>query len=124
MPTEDIFAPVLRRIGRSLGAYVYLMDAYEDSEADQKKHRFNPLTELKTQADYEELIRESLILFAAEATEAADLLPLGQDADLISHVLRHGIWSRYAQLQKKEDIPPLDEKTCDGEETPIREVSP
>ena len=43
---DDIFAPVLREIGRGLGAFISLMDAYEDEEEDAKKGRFNPLGDL------------------------------------------------------------------------------
>ena len=58
-PKEDVFAPVLREIGKGLGKFVYLMDAYEDYEKDIKKGRFNPLNALQGPG-YEELIRDSL----------------------------------------------------------------
>lgn len=100
-PKEDVFAPVLRKIGNSLGRFVYLMDAYEDFDKDRKKGRFNPLDVLKGDG-YEELIRDSLTGMLSEACEALDLLPLSQDLDLLHNVLYEGVWNRYTLLEEKK----------------------
>ncbi len=103
-PKEDAFSPILRQIGSSLGEFVYLMDAWEDFEEDRKKNRFNPLAALHEQPDYEDLIRNSLLMFMGEAVEACELLPLERDLDLIRHVLYHGVWTRYASVLEKRRI--------------------
>ena len=100
-PKEDVFALVLRKVGNSLGRFVYLMDAYEDFDKDRKKGRFNPLDVLKGDG-YEELIRDSLTGMLSEACDALDLLPLSQDLDLLHNVLYEGVWNRYTLLEEKK----------------------
>jgi hypothetical protein len=100
-PKEDVFAPVLREIGKGLGKFVYLMDAYEDYEKDIKKGRFNPLDALQGPG-YEELIRDSLTGMLSEACQAMDLLPLSQDIELLHNVVYEGVWNRYALLEEKK----------------------
>ena len=103
---DDIWGDALRCIGESLGAFIYLVDAMDDFEQDQRRRRFNPLTDLHKQPDYFETLRQSLTLIAAQAAEALESLPLEQDVSLIRNVVYSGIWIRYEQLlaasQKKE----------------------
>ncbi len=103
---DDIWGDALRCIGEALGAFIYLVDAMDDFEKDQRRRHFNPLTELHSQPDYFETMRQSLTLIAAQAAEALESLPLEQDIGLIRNVIYSGIWVRYEQLlsasQKKE----------------------
>ena len=99
---QDEWAPMLRALGDALGRFIYLMDAYEDFEADRRLRRFNPLTRLHEQPDYEDQIRDILYLLAGEAAQALDLLPLERDLDLIRNVIYSGIWLRYALMHKKD----------------------
>ena len=98
---EDVFAPHLREMGAALGRFIYLMDAYEDYDADMKRHRFNPLGALHAQPDYEERMEEILALEMAACVRAYDYLPIQQDANLIRSILYSGVWRRYAALQAK-----------------------
>ncbi|MBE5783543.1 MAG: hypothetical protein E7329_09560 [Clostridiales bacterium] len=100
---NDAWAPILWEIGAGLGRFVYFMDAYEDYEKDLKKKRFNPLQELHRQPDYEAFCLETLTMLAAEATAQFELLPLERDRDILKNVMYSGIWTRYAQLQKKKN---------------------
>ena len=103
---NDTWADALRCAGESLGGFIYLVDAMDDFEQDQRRRRFNPLTDLHAQADYLETMRQSLTILAAQAAEALESLPLEQDVALIRNVIYSGIWTRYeqlkAKLQKKE----------------------
>lgn len=38
---EDLWADTLQRIGEGLGRFIYLMDAYDDLEADLRRGRYN-----------------------------------------------------------------------------------
>ena len=98
---EDVFSPWLRAMGEALGRFVYLMDAYEDYDGDLRRGRFNPLTALHAQADYEERMEEILTLEMAKCVQAFERLPILRDAGLLRNVLYSGVWGRYAQLQKK-----------------------
>ena len=100
---KDVFAPVLFRLGSALGAFVYLMDAWEDYDGDMKKDCFNPLGEMHAQADYEDLIHEALLMKMGDAAREMDLLPLERDMDLIENVVYHGVWTRYDFLTRKKN---------------------
>lgn len=99
----DSFSPLLREIGAGLGRFVYFMDAYEDYDADRRKKRFNPLKSLHELPDYENFCLDMLTVLIAEATRAFDMLPLEQDLDILSNVMYTGIWTRYAQIHRKDD---------------------
>ena len=43
---DDIWAPALRGMGNGLGAFIYLMDAYDDLEKDSRRGQFNALQQL------------------------------------------------------------------------------
>ena len=43
---EDIWSPTLQAMGRGLGGFIYLMDAYDDLPKDARKGQFNALQEL------------------------------------------------------------------------------
>ena len=60
---DDIWAPALRAMGQGLGGFIYLMDAYDDLEKDEKKGRFNALRQLADElppAAYEQRCHELL----------------------------------------------------------------
>ena len=103
---DDAWGGALRCIGEALGGFIYLVDAMDDYEQDQRRRRFNPLTGLHDMPDYFETMRQSLTLMAAQAAEALESLPLEQDVSLIRNVVYSGIWTRFEQLlsksQKKE----------------------
>ena len=96
---EDVFAPVLYRIGEGLGRFVYLMDAYEDKKADKKHGRYNPLLLMQI-PDEEKVVSDSLTTMLAAASDALDDLPLERDLDLIQNVIFEGVWNRYVLLHK------------------------
>ena len=99
---QDEWADMLYGLGHALGRFIYMMDAYEDYDADKRLRRFNPLRTLHSQPDYETQVRDILLLLAGEAAQELDLLPLERDLDLIQNVLFSGIWMRYARMHRKD----------------------
>ena len=97
----DIWSGTLREIGDGLGRFIYFMDAYDDLNADIKRKRYNPLKALKDREDYEAVCLSALTMMVADATQAFELLPIVQDADILRNILYSGIWSKYAMLQKR-----------------------
>lgn len=97
----DLWSPPLRAMGESLGRFIYLMDAYEDLPSDERRRRFNPLRELKRDAQYDAVCRDALSLLIAECTDAFEVLPLEKDMDILRNVLYSGVWARYAQIQRR-----------------------
>ena len=100
---EDEWADSLEKIGQSLGRFIYLMDAYDDLEGDLHHGRYNPLRELSGQEDFEELIRQSLMLVMGECTREFELLPLIRDVDILRNILYGGCWGRYQLKQQKRE---------------------
>lgn len=102
---EDFFAPMLREMGRALGRFIYLMDAYEDLPADVKKNRSNPLRALSQHGDYDREMRQILMLEMNACTAAFERLPLVRDMTLMRNIFYSGVWGRYAWLCKKRGVP-------------------
>lgn len=89
---KDHWEPQLRRMGESLGRYIYLADAAVDFRQDQKKGSYNPLMALSTAP---EDLRPILMTILGEASEAFEILPLVQDARLLKNILYSGLWIKY-----------------------------
>ena len=105
---DDLWAGELYAVGAGLGRFVYWMDAWEDYNADQRRHRFNPLAVYHDRPDYEDFCRQTMELFLAEAAEHFELLPLEKDLDLLRNVLYSGVWQRWWALnhaeRRKDDV--------------------
>lgn len=99
---EDVWAPVLGQLGRGLGGFIYLMDAYDDLEKDKKRGSFNalaPLAAALPPAAFEERCHTLLTEQMAVCAEAFGLLPVLKDTPegaLLYNVIYSGVWGRYA----------------------------
>ena len=100
---SDYWADTLAQMGQGLGRFIYLMDAYEDLPGDLRKGRYNPLAAYHQREDYESFVHQCLTMLIAECTEAFEMLPVVQDADLLRNILSGGCWMRYHALQKRRD---------------------
>lgn len=101
---DDEWTEELKCLGFYLGKFIYLMDAYEDREKDQKNRSYNPLVALfeeKSAEEYETLCRCLLTCQVGECARSFERLPVLLHADLIRNILYSGIWSKYEILQKK-----------------------
>ena len=96
---NDVWADALQCIGEALGAFIYLVDAMDDYDRDQRRKCFNPLIRVHDSPDYFDTLKQALTLVAAQAAEAVESLPLEQDVSLIRNVVYSGIWVRYEQLK-------------------------
>lgn len=99
---EDHFSPVLRCMAEGLGRFIYLMDAYEDLEKDQRHGRYNPLIPLAAEADFEARAKEWMTMMLGDCVVEFEKLPLVQDAGLLRNILYSGLWTKYAMLQNKK----------------------
>lgn len=113
---EDMWGDTLEQMGRALGRFIYLMDAYDDLDKDIRKKRFNALREYRERDDYEAFVKESLTLLIAECTDAFETLPLVQDMDILRNILYAGCWTRYrlrqTKLDRKSSVPANPSKTA------------
>lgn len=92
---DDIWAPALRGMGNGLGAFIYLMDAYDDLARDKRKGAYNPLKTMSEQPGYEEEMREIFELLLARCAKCFERLPCVEDADLLRNILYSGVWLKY-----------------------------
>lgn len=100
---KDLWAAELRELGRGLGRFVFWMDAWEDYDADRKRHRFNPLTGFHDREDYEAFCLDTLEMFIGEAAAHFEVLPLEKHLALLRNVLYSGAWQRYTLLNEKKE---------------------
>lgn len=99
---EDQFSSDLRRFGFFLGKFIYLLDAYDDLETDEKHGCFNPLLPMKDSVNFEERTEEILEMMMAEAARSFEMLPVIENADILRNILYGGVWTRFLAKKKKE----------------------
>ncbi|WP_343003062.1 DUF5685 family protein [Intestinibacter bartlettii] len=99
---KDEYEQNLRNIGFNLGKYIYILDAYEDFEEDNKKGRYNPFIdyidkkeELKNKVD--RLISMSLGM----ATKDIEQLNLEFNKSIIDNIIYSGVYLRYKSILEK-----------------------
>ena len=99
---KDEYEQNLRNIGFNLGKYIYILDAYEDLEEDNKKGRYNPFIdyidkkeELKNKVD--RLISMSLGM----ATKNIEQLNLEFNKSIIDNITYSGVYLRYKSILEK-----------------------
>lgn len=93
---EDEYAEKLREFGRSLGKFIYIMDACLDLKSDIKNQRYNPMIMSSS-----ENFRDILNLLMADCTGNYKQLPIEKDKKLIENILYSGVWSKYEAEKKK-----------------------
>ncbi len=99
---KDEYEQNLRNIGFNLGKYIYILDAYEDLEEDNKKGRYNPFIdyidkkeELKNKVD--RLISMSLGM----DTKNIEQLNLEFNKSIIDNIIYSGVYLRYKSILEK-----------------------
>ena len=99
---KDEYEQNLRNIGFNLCKYIYILDAYEDLEEDNKKERYNPFIdyidkkeELKNKVD--RLISMSLGM----ATKNIEQLNLEFNKSIIDNIIYSGVYLRYKSILEK-----------------------
>ena len=106
---QDLWTPVLEGMGRGLGGFIYLMDAYDDLEKDRKKGRYNALQALAEQlppAVYETRCRELLTQQIGLCAQQFQLLPILKETpegQILYNTLYSGVWSQYALVRKHRE---------------------
>lgn len=106
---EDEWSGYLRQLGFYLGKFIYLMDAYDDLEKDEKDGNYNPLRQLLRAGMSSEQIDEKayamLMMMGAGATAGFEKLPILENVDILRNILYSGIWGRYNEKKKPKAEP-------------------
>lgn len=92
---DDIWSPVLKRMGFFLGKFIYLMDAYDDLEKDAKKNSYNPWIFYQNRDDFSEYSHAILTMMMAECAREFEHLPILLDASILRNILYSGVWAKY-----------------------------
>ena len=117
---QDHWSPELRSIGFHLGKFIYLLDAYDDLEHDQRKGAYNPLKALSQQPGYEEEMKEIFELLLAQCAQSFERLPCVEDADLLRNILYSGVWLKYNCKTAKQARSVAEWRLCLDFSTAIR----
>ena len=106
---EDPWMPVLEAMGRGLGGFIYLMDAYDDLEKDAKNGSFNALAALRARLDdeaFETRCHELLTQQMGICAEAFGLLPVLKDSpegQLLYNTIYSGVWCKYTLIKARRE---------------------
>ena len=74
---RDEWEAPLRAMGEYLGRFIFVMDAYDDLAADEKRGAYNPLTALEGEG-FEQTVENALTMLIGRCTQAFEVLPLCQ----------------------------------------------
>ena len=99
---EDVWADTMRKIGCAMGRFIYRMDAYEDIEKDRKKGNYNPWKPIAQEKDFDDRVRQILMMEAAEASRQFEKLPIIEYVDILRNILYSGIWTKYDRIKSRE----------------------
>ena len=97
---EDMWAPLLRKMGDALGRFIYLADAAVDYRRDRKKNQYNPFLAMGMEEDWDTW-EQYLVLAMGRCTDAYERLPLVQDKDILDNILYSGVWVEYRRRQRR-----------------------
>lgn len=100
---QDEWEETLRRMGFFFGKFIYLMDAYEDIEADLKQGTYNPLKRVYGSPEFEEQAEQVLLMMMAECSKAFERLPIVENTEILRNILYSGVWCRYEQIKSNRD---------------------
>ena len=96
---KDEWEEDLRRMGFFLGKYIYLMDAYEDMEKDEKNGNFNPFLSMRGESGFDDKVYQILRMMMAECSRAFEKLPILENTDILRNILYSGVWCRYEMVR-------------------------
>ncbi len=101
---QDEWYDELKTLGFYMGKFIYLMDAYEDLDSDEKHNSYNPLLLLREEQDkdFEVLVRLMMTSMMSECAKSFERLPILLHADILRNILYSGVWSKYEYIQLKK----------------------
>ena len=100
---DDEWKDTLIYIGNALGRFIYILDAYEDYEEDNKKGRYNGLRAYYQRPDYDAFVESILKSLMAQCASGFERLPIIENANLLRNIIYSGVWTRFELCKKKKE---------------------
>ena len=107
---DDLWREDLYRTGFYLGKFIYLMDAWDDLEKDEKTGNYNILL-LKKKAQqkngtfekkaFAADVEQLLVVMMAACSASFERLPLVQDVAICENILYDGVWNRFDKMKEE-----------------------
>lgn len=95
---DDKVKRMLKEVGRNLGKWIYVIDAFDDLEKDKKGGAYNPLIYRRNEAlGVENLLYEYL----AATANAYDLLSIRKNKGILDNIIFMGLRSRTDLIARK-----------------------
>ena len=86
---DDEWKDTLIKTGGALGRFIYILDAYEDLEEDNKKGRYNGLRAYSQRPDYDAFVENILKSLMAQCAAAFERLPVIENANLLRNIIEN-----------------------------------
>lgn len=99
---DDKTRKVLSWMGYNLGRWIYIADAYEDREKDEKKNNYNPLLFINND-NIKKDIYDSMTYTLANIANAYDLLDVQRNDTLIRNILYGGLPLKQERIFNKTE---------------------
>ncbi len=99
----DEWEKELYAIGFYLGKFIYILDAYDDLEKDEKSGNFNPFIKNHKEDTFENWIYDILVMAAAEMAKNYEILPVVQDSEILRNIIYSGIWTKYTAAKERRE---------------------
>lgn len=101
---EDEWYDELKSMGYYMGKFIYLMDAYEDLNKDEKQDHYNPLRTLKKEheQDFEVIVKLMMTSMMSECAKSFERLPIIRYADILRNIIYSGVWTKYEYIQMRK----------------------
>jgi len=100
---QDEFSGFLRKTGFFLGKFIYLSDAFEDVEADEKKGHYNPYRKAFREEGFDSRAEEHLLGVMGECTRYFEMLPIFEHREILRNILYSGIWIPFTHARLVRD---------------------
>lgn len=100
---NDEWETIMRQIGFFLGKFIYLIDAYDDIEHDEKTGNYNPFKEIweKDREHFDDRCEEILKMMISECSKAFEQLPILENVTILRNILYSGVWTRFELTRQK-----------------------
>lgn len=107
--------PLMTELGRKLGGYVYISDAWDDIEEDRRRGGYNIF--LRGSADDPRATCEAMLdMYINSAVLAYDLMDLALNKPLLDNIMYMGLSAKASQVLRGEGKRKKDELKKDPEE--------